>query len=89
MSMYGANPEQLAALGTAMRNQIEPISSVINTVSAVLGNTTWMGPARERFEADWNSSFKTALSRLIDAFQAAGTDCVQRSTDLRAVMGPR
>ncbi len=89
MSMYGANPEQLASLGSTMKSQIEPINGLIATVTSVLANTTWLGPARDRFESEWNTSFKTTLSRLSDAFQAAGADCIQRSNDLQMVMGAR
>jgi len=90
MSMnYGANPEQLTALGTTLKNQVTPINQLIQTVSNVLANTTWTGPARDQFEADWNGTFKNALTRLNTAFEAAGADCVSRSENLRVVMGAR
>ena len=89
MTMYGANPEQLAKLGTTLKQQIETINSLMNTVSSVLGGTTWVGPAREQFEGDWNSTFRSALNRLNQAFEAAGQDCVLRSQDLQRVMGAR
>jgi uncharacterized protein YukE len=85
--LYGANPDELDHLGTALSRQIDAIEGVIATVSAALGGTTWMGPARQRFEADWNGSFTAALRRLNDAFAAAGTDCRARATELRRVMG--
>lgn len=88
-AMYGANPEQLAALGRALKQQISTIEGVISTVSSALGSTTWMGPARDQFEQDWNQSFRTALNRLNQAFEAAGSDCIARSTDLMRVMGAR
>jgi uncharacterized protein YukE len=87
MGQMGADPEQLRNLGTTMKNQIEPINSLMATVSSALANTTWTGPAHDRFESDWNSTFKTALTRLGDAFQAAGTDCVNRSADLQQLLG--
>lgn len=89
MTMYGANPEQLAKLGTTLKQQIETINSLMSTVSSVLGGTTWVGPAREQFEGDWNSTFRSALNRLNQAFEAAGQDCVLRSQDLQRVMGAR
>jgi uncharacterized protein YukE len=85
--IYGANPEQLEQLGNTLKRQIESINSVISTVSSALGGTTWTGPARERFESDWNGSFRTALTRLNEAFEAAGQDCVLRTQELRRVMG--
>lgn len=89
MSMYGANPEQLASLGRSLKQQITSIESVMSTVSSALGGTTWVGPARDQFESDWNTSFRTALNKLNQAFDAAGTDCIARSTDLQRVMGAR
>ena len=87
MTMYGANPEQLNALGRSLQHQIEAIDSVTSAVSAALGGTTWTGPARDRFEQEWNTTFRTALNRLNEAFDAAGRDCIARSTELERVMG--
>jgi hypothetical protein len=88
-SLYGANPEQLEHLGTTLKRQIDAINGVTSTVGSVLSGTTWLGPARDQFEADWNSSFRGALARLNEAFQAAGQDCLVRSQELRRVMGAR
>jgi Proteins of 100 residues with WXG len=87
MPMFGANPEQLESLGRNLQRQIENVNAITSTVTSALGGTTWVGPARDRFENDWNTTFRTALDRLIQAFQAAGQDCVHRSTDLQRVMG--
>ena len=89
MTMYGANPEQLASLGRSLQHQITSIEGVVSAVSSALGGTTWMGPARDRFEQDWNTTFRTALDRLNQAFDAAGRDCVARASDLQRVMGMR
>ena len=89
MSMYGANPEQLASLGRSLKQQITTVEGVMSAVSSALGGTTWLGPARDQFENDWNTSFRTALSKLNQAFDAAGSDCIARSTDLQRVMGAR
>jgi uncharacterized protein YukE len=87
MSLYGANPDQLEHLGTTMQRQREAVDGIVATVSSVLGGTTWMGPARDRFEAEWQGSFRQALARLNEAFEAAGRDCVMRGQELRRVMG--
>ena len=87
MTMYGANPEQLANLGTTLTRQIDTIDQLIGTVDGVLDGTTWQGPARERFVEDWNTGFKQALHRLNEAFGLAGRDCVGRSEELRRIMG--
>jgi hypothetical protein len=89
MTMYGANPEQLAALGRNLQRQIENIDAITTAVTSALGGTTWVGPARDRFEADWSTTFRTALQRLGQAFDAAGADCVARANELQRVMGSR
>lgn len=87
MSMYGANPDQLESLGTTLSRQVQTIESLMSAVSAALSGTTWVGPARDRFEEEWRSSFRGALDRLNQAFEAAGHDCRARAADLRRVMG--
>ena len=86
-TMYGANPQQLADLGRSLRNQIESINGVIGTVNSALSGTMWTGPARDQFENEWNTTFRNALTRLNDAFDAAGQSCINRSTELERVMG--
>jgi uncharacterized protein YukE len=89
MTMYGANPEQLASLGRSLKQQITSIEGVVSAVSSALGGTTWVGPARDQFESDWNTTFRNALNKLNQAFDAAGGDCIARSNDLQRVMGAR
>jgi uncharacterized protein YukE len=85
--MYGADPDQLQALGTTLKRQMEAVSSVLSQVSGVLGTTLWQGPAHDRFANDWNGAFRDALNRLNQAFEAAGQDCTARAEELRRVMG--
>ncbi|MET0579970.1 MAG: hypothetical protein ABW122_15035, partial [Ilumatobacteraceae bacterium] len=64
MSMYGANPDELANLGNTLSRQIDSITQVTSLVDSALHGTTWQGPARERFAGEWNGSFKQALGKL-------------------------
>ena len=61
MSMYGANPEQLATLGRTLTNQIDAINQLISTVDGVLNGTVWTGPGVRPLGEDWNGSLKQAL----------------------------
>ena len=87
MITYGANPEQLTNLGNTLTRQMDSIAQVMSTVDGVINGTTWSGPARDRFVEDWNGSFKQALNKLNEAFDAAGRSCVTRSDELRRIMG--
>ncbi|MEO1058818.1 MAG: WXG100 family type VII secretion target, partial [Actinomycetota bacterium] len=68
MTMYGANPEQLAQLGATLTRQIDAVESMRSTVDAAVANTVWQGPARDRFVEEWNGSFTKALTSLVEAF---------------------
>jgi len=87
VSLYGANPEQLASLGRSMKGQIASINTIISTVNSALGGTVWEGPAKQQFQSDWDTTFRTALNKLNEAFDAAGADCINRSNALLQVMG--
>ena len=89
MGMYGANPEQLNGLGRSMKQQRTAIDGVIGAVNSALAGTVWEGPARQQFESEWNTTFKNALNRLNEAFEVAGSDCINRSSELQRVMGTR
>jgi len=87
MTMYGADPEQLTALGNTLSAQIEVLHQVTGTVERVITGTVWQGTARQRFEQDWYGSFTQVLARLQDALDAAGHDFVNRSLELSRIMG--
>ena len=87
MTMYGANPDELTALGNKLTAQVDVIATLIGDVNGVLTSTTWQGPARDRFEGEWTGSFASSLKALQDAFGAAGTECRSRAAALAQVMG--
>ncbi len=80
MSMYGANPDQLASLGNTLTSQIDAITQVMGIVDGVLNGTTWQGPARER-SPRMERSFKQALNVSTRRSVLAGRDCVARPTN--------
>jgi len=55
-------------------------------VRGALSATVWQGPARDRFEGEWRSSFEPALGRMKEAFVAAGNECKSRAAALHAAM---
>ena len=87
MTTYGANPDELSGLGSTLKAQIDAVNAMISAVDAPLGSIVWTGPARDRFTEEWNGNFKTALAKLTEAFEVAGTDCETRAEGLRTVMG--
>jgi len=63
------------------------IARLMSTVDRTIGSTTWQSPARQRFEQEWNDSFKQTLHRLAEAFGLVGRDCIARPEELLRVMG--
>lgn len=85
--MIGADPDQLVALGHTLSRQRGDIETLVSVVTTALATTTWSGPARQVFEQEWQTSFRLALTRLGEAFDSAGRDCLLRANELRRVMG--
>jgi hypothetical protein len=86
MALVGADIDQLQKLGDDLRSKQVDIDHIITTVRSALGNTVWQGPARERLEGDWHSSFEPALGRMKEAFDSAGTECKSRASGLQSSM---
>ena len=63
MALVGADIDQLHKLGDDLRSKQVDIDHIISTVRSALASTAWQGPARERLEGDWHSSFEPALGR--------------------------
>lgn len=87
MSIFGADPDALHALGATLQRQRAAVEEIVRAVDGPVGSIAWTGPARERFLEQWNGDFKSALARLNEAFEAAGADCITRADGLRTVMG--
>lgn len=85
--LIGGDVEQLQLLGDNLQLKQGNIDEIITAVQNALANTVWQGPAHDRFENDWYSSFAPALGRLKEAFSAAGQECKSRSAALQQAMG--
>ena len=81
--MWGGDVEQLTQLGHSLQLRTGDISEITSTVDNALANTLWTGPARDRFESEWHGSFKSALAKMTEAFQAAGDDVKRRAVGLQ------
>lgn len=87
MSMHGAIPDQLSALGDTLINQVDSVESIVSSVNGVLSNTMWEGPAKERLAELWTNEFQQTFRSLNESFTSAGRDCKVRADELRRIMG--
>lgn len=84
---HGATPEELDGIGTTLSGQIAIVNKIITDVDTPLNNSTWVGPARDSFQGEWDNSFKLALGKLNEAFELAGKDCTNRAEATRVALG--
>ena len=82
------NPEAEARAAQQFLEIGDALNELRQTTGALSG-TTWVGPARDQFQGEWEGTFRSALTRLNEAFGQAGNDCINRSADLQRVMGAR
>ena len=83
MSQLGADLEQLAALRGTLLQQSQAIESLAASVRNQLSNTTWHGPAADRFRGAWSSEYEPSLRRLQAALQEAGAEVGRRREALQ------
>lgn len=84
---HAATPEELDSLGTTLEGQIELINKIISDIDRPLASVSWTGPARDAFQGEWDTNFKSALAKLNEAFGNAGKDCKNRAEGTRVVLG--
>lgn len=72
-SRIGADTAQLSALKGAFDEQSAAVANLQSTITGRLGAVYWEGPARVRFESEWQA-IQPALNSLQESLQAAGTE---------------
>lgn len=87
MTTHGADPDALEAFGTTLKNQIQTVEQMIRAIDGPLNSLPWTGPARDHFKTEWDTTFKSALTKLNTAFENAGTNCQQVAQGTRQVLG--
>lgn len=72
-SMVGGSLEQMQGLEQQLTTDSQTVGELQRRISAAVSNTTWTGPAAERFRSEWNGTFVSALTRLQDALHENAT----------------
>lgn len=70
MAQRGLDVEQMQALVTTLRNQVDVISQIRSTVDGVVANAWWQGPDADQFRDRW-SQFNGILRFISEAFGEA------------------
>jgi uncharacterized protein YukE len=83
-TMVGGNLEQLSALEAKLRAESDAVAQLTRRITATLANTTWTGPAADRFRNDWHSNFCKALANLEAALQENAAAVANRRQAIQA-----
>ena len=70
----GMDIDAVRALATQMNNNADQIQNLMNTMTTQLQNTNWVGPDREKFLGDWQSTHVSQLNNVITGLQQASQD---------------
>lgn len=67
MGMMGADLAQMQQLETTLQQESVNVQELMQRITRTLANTTWTGPAADRFKQEWNDQFARALKTLAEA----------------------
>lgn len=62
--MLGGDPSSMRLLATRFRQEASEVDNLTARVSAALADTTWTGPAADRFRSEWEGTYRGVLARL-------------------------
>ena len=79
MAMYGMDIDEVRQLSTQLQQASSDIHNIVAQLTGKLGQTTWLGPDRVKFEGDWQSHHVTALNNVSTALQDASTLATQNA----------
>ncbi len=66
-SMLGANPVEMEQLQSRFTASSGDVETLMSRIDATITQTTWTGPAADRFRDQWNTQFRPALVNLTGA----------------------
>lgn len=84
MSFTGMDIPAVQALSSQMTNSANEIQNLMNQLTSQLQSVSWVGPDRERFVGDWQSTHVAQLNQVVNALheaaQAANQNAQQQET---------
>ena len=84
MSFTGMDISAIRALASQMTNSASEIQNLLQQMTSQLQSASWVGPDRERFVGDWQSTHVPALNNVVTALgqaaQLAGQNAQQQET---------
>ena len=84
MARIGGELEQLVTLRGVFDRESGSVEELTRTIRGQLANTSWEGPAADRFRQMWDAEFEPNLSKLRTALQDAALEVSRRREALQA-----
>ena len=83
MAQLGANPEQLDLLARKFDEEAEKIDATISGITTQLASTWWLGPDKDQFENQWNTTLTSELRKVIASLKDAAGNCRKQADQQR------
>ena len=71
MSFTGMDVSAVRALASQMTSSASEIQQIANQLTNQLQTASWVGPDREHFVGDWQSTHVTQLTQVVNALHDA------------------
>lgn len=82
MSKIGADLSQLSTLKRTFDSQSQVVQDLTRVISNQVEQTWWIGPAADKFKAEWQGTFEPTLRRLQGALVEAGLEVERRRSQI-------
>jgi hypothetical protein len=79
----GQIPEEVDRLADEFEVRAGELEELKTRISGKLSGTTWTGPDRDRFEADWEGSLSQNVTQLVQQLRGAGQHAAANAQEQR------
>ncbi|MET0990195.1 MAG: WXG100 family type VII secretion target [Glaciihabitans sp.] len=83
----GQVAEDVDNLAAEFETRAGDLETLQTTITGKLNGTTWTGPDRDRFQADWEGQLSQTLTQMIQQLRAAGQLAGQNAQEQRDASG--
>jgi uncharacterized protein YukE len=84
MPQIGATIEEMTTLQSTFSREAEDVTRLRSAITSQVGTTWWVGPAAERFKAQWDGEFAPMLDRLSQSLTECSQEVQRRSSAIQA-----
>jgi WXG100 family type VII secretion target len=79
MPQIGATIEEMQSLQATFTRESASVQELTSSISGQVSSTWWVGPAADRFKAEWDGEFRPMLAQLQQALIDCSTEVQRRS----------